>query len=104
MINRELRDAIATEAARLILRRKVVEYHAARLRAARWMSKRKLSPQEMPTNAEIQAKVEALACLFAEEQAALSGDTSSLFDEVDEETSGDDYHPDTFPLLQILMS
>ncbi len=112
MADHALREAIATEAARLILRRKVIEYHEARIRASRWMSKRRLSAQEMPTNAEIQAKVEALACLFAEEQAAFERSLHpdepvdvDLSEDLEEtEVADDEYHPDTFPLLRILMN
>lgn len=116
MINRELREAIATEAARLILRRKVVEYHAARQRAARWISKRKLSHDEMPSNSEIQAKVEELACLFAQEQdlhdrerfadedSAPETDSESSDEQEAEVAAGDDYHPDTLPLISLLMN
>jgi hypothetical protein len=110
MIDRELREAIATEAARLILRRKVVEYHAARQRASRWISKRKLSHEEMPSNSEIQAKVEELACLFADEQLTAlreaSPDEPTDFDvEPEAEAPAEEgYHPDTLPLLGILMN
>ena len=102
----EIRDAIATEAARLILRRKVMEFHEARIRASRWMSKRKLSKDLMPSHAEIQAKIEALACLF--EQSLVQESRSDEFDNEDSATSVDDaddsYHPDTFAFLEILLN
>jgi hypothetical protein len=106
MTSHELREAIATEAARLILRGKAPEYHSARIRASRWLSKRKLSADEMPSNAEIQAKLQALACLFLEERLASAGPDDPLDDEevAEDEPDGDNYHPDTFPLLRILLS
>lgn len=105
MTSPELREAIATEAARLILRGKAPEYHSARIRASRWLSKRKLSAEEMPSNAEIQAKVQALACLFAEESAA-NGRNGEPGEEVADLPDPEDgsYHPDTFPLLQLMMA
>lgn len=68
MPKQKLREAIAAEAARLIYRGKEQEYYAARKRAARWLSRRKLAPEDMPTNAEIQIELYALAGLFHEER------------------------------------
>jgi hypothetical protein len=70
----KLRDSIATEAARLVLRGKETEYAAARRRAARWLSRRKLDPADMPSDAEIHSKLYTLAGLFADKHqiAALS--------------------------------
>src|SRR5262245_31805651 len=105
MTSHELRDAIATEAARLILRGKAPEYHSARIRASRWVSKRKLSADEMPSNAEIQAKLQALACLFTASRRgpAEPDDLPEAEDSVNGAPEDDNYHPDTFPLLRILL-
>lgn len=102
----EIREAIATEAARLILRRKVMEFHEARIRASRWMSKRKLSKDLMPSHAEIQAKLEALACLFEESQVkrVQSDDVEHDASEELVDDASDSYHPDTFAFLGILLN
>lgn len=55
------------EAARLLLRGKENDYVAARKRAARWLSRRKLDAADIPTAAEIQTQLFALSGLFAEE-------------------------------------
>lgn len=72
MSRQKLRNAIAVEAARLILRGKETEFAAARKRAARWLSRRKLDAADMPAAAEIQAQLHALSGLFAEEHQAAS--------------------------------
>ena len=72
MKRQKLRDAIAVEAARLILRRKETDYAAARKRAARWLSRRRLAPADLPSQAEIEMQIRALSGLFSEEhQTAL---------------------------------
>lgn len=63
-----LRAAIAAEAARLMLRNKEGDFAAARKRAARWLSKRKVAAEDMPTNAEIQSHMYELAGLFSQER------------------------------------
>lgn len=69
----KLRDAIAAAAARLLLRHKEADFGAARKRAARWLSRRKVRAADMPSNAEIQTQLYALWGLFSAErqQAAL---------------------------------
>ena len=68
MAKSKLREAIAAEAARLMLRRKETEYAAARKRAARWLSRRKVDAGDMPSNAEIQTQLYALTGLFSQER------------------------------------
>ena len=68
MAKPKLRESIAAEAARLMLRGKENEYATARKRAARWLSRRKVRPEDLPSNAEIQTQVYALSGLFADEQ------------------------------------
>lgn len=68
MAKPKLRESIAAEAARLMLRGKEREYAAARKRAARWLSRRKVLAEDLPSNAEIESQLYALSGLFAEEQ------------------------------------
>ena len=63
-----LRHAIAAEAARLIYQRKESDYFSARRKAARWLSRQRVPPEELPTHAEIQNEVFALAGLFTAER------------------------------------
>jgi hypothetical protein len=67
MPRQKLRNSIAMEAARLMLRGKETDYAAARKRAARWLSRRKVSATDMPSAAEIQLQLHALSGLFAAE-------------------------------------
>jgi len=67
MAKPKLRRLIAQEAARLILRGKEQEYGTARKRAARWLSRRKVGAEDLPTNAEIESQVYVLAGLFSTE-------------------------------------
>ena len=60
------------EAARLMLRGKETDYAAARKRAARWLSRRKVTSADMPSAAEIQLQLYALSGLFAAEHQAAS--------------------------------
>ena len=60
------------EAARLMLRGKESDYAAARKRAARWLSRRKINASDMPSAAEIQTQLYALSGLFAAEHQAAS--------------------------------
>lgn len=55
-----LRERIAREAARLLARRKVKSFHAARTRASRWLSQERLSSAEIPTQEEIARELQAL--------------------------------------------
>jgi len=66
--NPKLRQAIAAEAARLIYQGKASEFFSARRKAARRLTRQRLSPNELPTNAEIQNEVHALAGLFSGER------------------------------------
>ena len=68
MAKPKLRESIAAEAARLMLRGKEREYAAARKRAARWLSRRKVHAEDLPSNAEIESQLLALSGLFADEQ------------------------------------
>lgn len=65
-----LRAAIATEAARLLLRGKESNYAAARIRASRWLSRRRVSRDEMPGRAEIEERLYVLAGLESAEHHA----------------------------------
>jgi hypothetical protein len=67
MAKPKLRRLIAQEAARLILRGKEQDYATARKRATRWLSRRKVSAEDLPANAEIEAQVYVLAGLFSTE-------------------------------------
>jgi hypothetical protein len=64
----EVREKIATEAARLMLRGKERDFAAARKRAARWLKRRKLHRDEIPSNQEIQVQLYALSGLMASER------------------------------------
>lgn len=68
MSDRKLRQSIAAEAARLLQQRKEVDYHSARRKAARWYSRQRVSPADMPSFGEIQQEVFALAGLFSGER------------------------------------
>lgn len=57
----ELRLRIAQEAARLIARKKVRNFHTARMRAMRWLSKGRLSSADVPTQEEVMKELEALS-------------------------------------------
>ena len=74
MADRKLRQAIAAEAARLMQQRKEPDYRAARRKAARWFSRQRVSPADLPSYGEIQQEVFALAGLFSSErqQSALN--------------------------------
>lgn len=68
MIEHELREAIAAEAARLLLRQRETQYERARRAAARSLSKRKVARENLPSDDEIQKKLYSLAGLFRQEQ------------------------------------
>ncbi len=74
MTDRKLRQAIAAEAARLLQQRKEPDFHAARRKAARWFSRQRVAPADLPSFGEIQQEVFALAGLFSTErqQSALN--------------------------------
>lgn len=63
-----LRQQIAIEAARLLLRGKEHDFTAARKRAARWLKRRKLRREDMPSNAEVQVQMYALSGVMASER------------------------------------
>jgi len=56
-----LRLRIAQEAARLIARKKVRNFHTARMRAMRWLSKGRLSSADVPTQEEVMKELDALS-------------------------------------------
>ncbi len=64
MSDNQLRDAIAAEAARLIVRGHESDFGSARNRAARWLAKRKLDADDLPLREEIQTHIYALTGLF----------------------------------------
>lgn len=68
MTDRKLRQAIAAEAARLLQQRKEPDFHAARRKAARWFSRQRISPADLPSFGEIQQEVFALSGLFSSER------------------------------------
>ena len=63
-----LREQIAAEAARLMLRGKEQDFAAARKRAARWLKRKRIRREEMPSNAEIQVQLYALSGVMAAER------------------------------------
>ncbi len=67
-MDESLRQQIATEAARLLLRGKEHDFTAARKRAARWLKRRKLRREDMPSNAEVQVQMYALSGVMASER------------------------------------
>ncbi|HET6423336.1 MAG TPA: hypothetical protein VFG20_06615, partial [Planctomycetaceae bacterium] len=67
-MSEDLRRQIATEAARLLLRGKEQDFTAARKRAARWLKRRKLRREDMPSNAEVQVQMYALSGVMAAER------------------------------------
>jgi hypothetical protein len=90
MTSDELREKIAIEAARLMLRGKESDFSAARKRAARWLKRKKLTRNEIPSHQEIQVQIQAQSGLLA---ANLT----------EPDTVADDEHPDAFALFQTLM-
>ncbi len=62
-MNRSLRDAIAREAARLVLRGTETGYCAAKRRAARWLCRGKINPRDLPSDEEVERYVYALSRL-----------------------------------------
>jgi hypothetical protein len=68
MTRDHLREQIAAEAARLLLRGKERDFAAARKRAARWLRRQRLHRDELPSNAEIQVQMYALAGVMSAER------------------------------------
>jgi len=68
MSDQDLREQIAAEAARLLLRGKEQDFAAARKRAARWLRRKRLRREEMPSNAEIQVQMYALSGVMSAER------------------------------------
>lgn len=64
----ELREQIAAEAARLILRGKAADFSAARKRAARWLKRKRLHREEIPSHQEIQVQLQALSGVLQQER------------------------------------
>ena len=56
-----LREAIAKEAALLLLRGKVSDFSTAKKKASRWYSKRRVKADDMPTASEIQWHIDAIS-------------------------------------------
>lgn len=67
MPDNELRERIAAEAARLILRGKEKDFTAAKRRAQRWLKQRNVRRDDIPSNAEVQVQMFALSGVFAAE-------------------------------------
>ncbi|HTN03237.1 MAG TPA: hypothetical protein VL132_15215 [Planctomycetaceae bacterium] len=67
MADNELRERIAAEAARLILRGKEQDFSAAKRRAQRWLKQRNVHRDDIPSHAEIQVQMYALSGVFASE-------------------------------------
>ncbi|MBX3449388.1 MAG: hypothetical protein KF777_07510 [Planctomycetaceae bacterium] len=68
MTNRSIRQRIAEEAARLIVQGKVADSATARKRAARWLSRQRLSAADIPTHAEILDEVLARRGVLSRER------------------------------------
>ena len=56
----QLRQRIAREAARLIARGKVRNFHTARMRAMRWLSQQKLTSAQVPTQEEVMQELDRI--------------------------------------------
>jgi len=67
-MSHDLREQIAAEAARLLLRGKEQDFAAARKRAARWLRRKRVHREEMPSNAEIQVQMYALSGVMSAER------------------------------------
>ncbi|MGH7200070.1 MAG: HD domain-containing protein [Planctomycetaceae bacterium] len=93
----KLREAIAAEAARLLLRGEESDYLAARKRAARWLSRKRLPPEDLPTSAEIQSQLYALAGLFSEEASPADDAADAAL------PAEEGYHPDTLAVFRMLL-
>lgn len=60
-VSSPLRIRIAREAARLLARKKVRNFHTARMRAMRWLSKERVSSRDVPTQEEVMKELDALS-------------------------------------------
>ncbi len=58
--SQQLRQRIAREAARLIARGKVRNFHTARMRAMRWLSQQKLTSAQVPTQEEVMQELDRI--------------------------------------------
>gem|GEM_PF-1166717 len=67
MTRSKLRNSIAKEAARILLRSGETSYISARKKATRWLSKKKVTPQDIPGKAEIHSQMCLQSGLFSEE-------------------------------------
>lgn len=64
MSSSKLRRQIAWEAARLMYERHESEYYRAKMKAARWICRAWVKPNDLPSNAEIRDEIQALARLY----------------------------------------
>ena len=98
----QLRHRIAVEAARLIARKKVRNFHTARMRAMRWLSQTRLSSAEVPTQEEVMKELDAIS-LSADwntpsqelMQPSIESQNSSLEINPDKTASDQDHKQDT---------
>lgn len=103
MAKPKLRKAIAAEAARLLLRGTETDCRTARQRAARWLSRKKVDPEDLPTNEEVQAQQYLLAGLFqGRGQAAVSAADTCAGDYLPMAVDAAN-DPDTFAALRMLL-
>jgi hypothetical protein len=61
MSHAKLRQAIALEAARLMYERSETEYFTAKRKAAKRLSRQRLKPEDLPSNAEIREQIQVFA-------------------------------------------
>src|SRR6266849_6916615 len=61
MANAKLRQAIALEAARLMYERVESEYYTAKRKAAKRLCRRGVTPEDLPSNAEIRDQIQVFA-------------------------------------------
>ena len=64
MSHSKLRRQITWEAARLMYARQESEYYRAKIKAARWCSRSRVKPVDLPSNLEIRAEIQSLARLY----------------------------------------
>ena len=70
-----LRESIAAEAARLVVRGSEVDFAAARKRAARRLSRQRVATDDLPSDAEIQQRFYEFTGLFPDGQNSAAHDT-----------------------------
>ncbi len=68
MNDRCFREAVAEEAARLLVRRKETDFYTARKRAARALGQKRTPAADLPTIGEIREQVYAITGLYAEDR------------------------------------